>query len=46
MNLHWKTRVKTAVEKYGDNMIAMNTILSMEAPSVKKAIVKRLYADD
>tara|TARA_Y100000310_G_scaffold340275_2_gene435442 strand:- start:785 stop:1762 length:978 start_codon:yes stop_codon:yes gene_type:complete len=45
MSAHWKTRVRIAVEKYSDNMLVMNTILSIEADSVKKAIVKRLYTE-
>lgn len=45
MKAHWKTRVRIAIEKYSDNMLAMNTILSIEADSVKKAIVKRLYTE-
>ena len=42
MSAHWRTRAKTAVEEHGDNPLYLNSILAIEADSVKKLIMERM----
>jgi len=40
--VHWKTRAKTAVQKYGNDAEAITAIVNAESPGVQKAIKKAM----
>ena len=42
MSGHWRTRVSTIINNYGDNKTAVDAILSVESDGVKKAVTKAL----